>query len=203
MRIACRKSVVFLLCLIPFMLLVFNALTHNLTANPIKEITHFTGEWALNFLLLTLAITPIRKLTGLNALIAYRRMLGLYAFFYACLHFATYLVLDQFFDWREILLDVAKRPYITVGFAAFILLIPLAVTSTNKMVQRLGANWRKLHRLVYPIAVFAVLHYLWLVKADILPPLLYAAILALLLMLRSSKIKIRKKPPLAPSQLRP
>ncbi len=185
------------------MLLVFNALTHNLTANPIKEITHFTGEWALNFLLLTLAITPLRKLTGLNALIAYRRMLGLYAFFYACLHFATYLVLDQFFDWREILLDVTRRPYITVGFAAFILLIPLAVTSTNKMVQRLGANWRKLHRLVYPIAVFAVLHYLWLVKADLLPPLLYAAILALLLMLRSSKIKIRKKPPLAPSQLRP
>jgi len=200
MKISYRKPVVFLLCLTPLMLLILNAVTNNLTANPIREITHFTGEWALNFLLLTLAITPLRKLTGLNSLIGYRRMLGLYAFFYACLHFSTYLVLDQFFDWREILLDVAKRPYITVGFTAFILLIPLAVTSTRKMAQKLGPNWRKLHTLIYPIAVFAILHYLWLVKADLLPPLVYAAILSLLLMLRSSKIKIRKKRPLAVSQ---
>lgn len=185
MRSRWQKPTLFLLCTLPFWVLVYNGATDNLTANPIKEITHFTGEWALHFLLITLSITPLRKLTRKNALIRFRRMLGLFAFFYACLHFCTYLVLDQFFDWNEIVLDVAKRPYITVGFSAFVLLIPLAVTSTNRMAQRLGHNWRRLHRLVYPVAVLVIFHYLWLVKADILPPLIYGLILCLLFALRA------------------
>ena len=186
------KPALFLLCTLPFCVLVYNGFTNNLTANPIKEITHFTGEWALRFLLITLSITPLRKLTRRNALVRFRRMLGLFAFFYACLHFSTYLVLDQFFDWNEIVLDVAKRPYITVGFSAFVLLIPLAVTSTNRMAQRLGNNWRKLHFLIYPIAVLVIFHYLWLVKADILPPLIYGAILCLLLALRWPGLKLAR-----------
>lgn len=188
------KPVLFLLCTLPFFVLVYNGFTNNLTANPIKEITHFTGEWALRFLLITLSITPLRKITRKNALIRFRRMLGLFTFFYACLHFSTYLVLDQFFDWNEIVLDVAKRPYITVGFSAFVLLIPLAVTSTNKMAQRLGNNWRRLHSLIYPIAVLVIFHYLWLVKADILPPVIYGLILCLLLVLRWPGLKLGKRP---------
>ena len=188
------KPVLFLLCTLPFFVLVYNGFTNNLTANPIKEITHFTGEWALRFLLITLSITPLRKITRKNALIRFRRMLGLFTFFYACLHFSTYLVLDQFFDWNEIVLDVAKRPYITVGFSAFVLLIPLAVTSTNKMAQRLGNNWRRLHSLIYPIAILVIFHYLWLVKADILPPVIYGLILCLLLALRWPGLKLGKRP---------
>ena len=187
-----HKPVLFLLCSIPFCALVYNGITDNLTANPIKEITHFTGEWALNFLLITLSITPLRKITRKNSLIRFRRMLGLFAFFYACLHFSTYLVLDQFFDWDEIVRDVAKRPYITVGFSAFLLLIPLAVTSTNKMAQRLGNNWRKLHSLIYPIAILVIFHYLWQVKADILPPVIYGLILCLLLALRWPGLKLAR-----------
>lgn len=192
-----KKRLLFLACSAPFCLLLYNGFTNNLTANPIKEITHFTGEWTLNLLLTTLAVTPLRKITGNNSLIRYRRMLGLFTFFYACLHFSTYLVLDQFFDWNEIVLDVAKRPYITVGFTAFTLLIPLAVTSTNKMVQRLGNNWRKLHRLIYLIGALAIVHYLWLVKADLLPPIIYGVILCVLLALRSSRIKPRRRKPAA------
>ena len=192
-----KKRLLFLACSAPFCLLLYNGFTNNLTANPIKEITHFTGEWTLNLLLATLAVTPLRKITGNNSLIRYRRMLGLFTFFYACLHFSTYLVLDQFFDWNEIVLDVAKRPYITVGFTAFTLLIPLAVTSTNKMVQRLGNNWRKLHRLIYLIGALAIVHYLWLVKADLLPPIIYGIILCVLLALRSSRIKPRRRKPAA------
>ena len=192
-----KKRLLFLACSVPFCLLLYNGFTNNLTANPIKEITHFTGEWTLNLLLATLAVTPLRKITGNNSLIRYRRMLGLFAFFYACLHFSTYLVLDQFFDWNEIVLDVAKRPYITVGFTAFTLLIPLAVTSTNKMVQRLGNNWRKLHKLIYLIGALAIVHYLWLVKADLLPPIIYGVILCVLLAMRSSRIKPRRRKPAA------
>jgi len=195
--VANKKRLLFLACSAPFCLLLYNGFTNNLTANPIKEITHFTGEWTLNLLLATLAVTPLRKITGNNSLIRYRRMLGLFTFFYACLHFSTYLVLDQFFDWNEIVLDVAKRPYITVGFTAFTLLIPLAVTSTNKMVQRLGNNWRKLHRLIYLIGALAIVHYLWLVKADLLPPIIYGVILCVLLALRSSRIKPRRRKPAA------
>ena len=184
-----HKPSVFLLCLLPLCLLLFNAYHNNLTANPIKEITHFTGSWALNFLLITLSVTPLRKLTGFNALVRYRRMLGLFTFFYASLHFLTYLVLDQFFDWQEIVRDVAKRPYITVGFTAFALLVPLAATSTHAMIRRLGKNWRRLHSLIYLIGVCAIIHYLWLVKADIRPPVIYGLVLCLLLALRHPRAR--------------
>jgi sulfoxide reductase heme-binding subunit YedZ len=128
-----------------------------------------------------LAVTPLRRLTGWNGLQRFRRMLGLFAFFHVCLHFGVYLIFDQFFDLSAIIADVVKRPYITVGFAAFVLLIPLAATSTNRMIKRLGRNWQRLHRLVYLIAILGVLHYLWLVKADLREPLMYAGILAVLL----------------------
>jgi sulfoxide reductase heme-binding subunit YedZ len=147
----------------------------------VETLSHRTGDWSLRFLLLTLAVTPLRRLTGWNGLQRFRRMLGLFAFFHVCLHFGVYLIFDQFFDLSAIIADVAKRPYITVGFAAFVLLIPLAVTSTNRMIKRLGRNWQRLHRLVYLIAILGVLHYLWLVKADLREPLMYAGILAVLL----------------------
>ncbi|WP_297573056.1 sulfite oxidase heme-binding subunit YedZ [uncultured Deefgea sp.] len=149
--------------------------------NPIEFFTRSTGTWALVALLLTLSITPLRQLTGYSRLIDYRRMLGLFTFFYAFLHFMTYLWLDQFFDWSAIGQDILKRPFITVGFAAFVLLIPLAVTSTKGWMRRLKRNWSRLHRLVYVIAILGVVHYLWLVKADLTTPAIYAAVLAVLL----------------------
>jgi methionine sulfoxide reductase heme-binding subunit len=176
------KPLLFLVCLAPLALLGVDAWHDRLGANPIETITHVTGDWTLRFLLITLAVTPLRRLTGWNALARLRRMLGLFAFFYACLHFATWLVLDQFFHWPGIVEDIAERPFITVGFASFLLLIPLAATSTDAMVRRLGAKrWQALHRLVYAIAVGGVLHFLWLVKKDLTEPLIYAAILAVLL----------------------
>ncbi len=153
-----------------------------LGANPIEAITHTTGDWTLRFLLATLAITPARKLLHLPSLIKFRRMLGLFAFFYACLHFTTYIWLDKFFNLHEMLADVAKRKFITVGFTAFVLLIPLAVTSTAGWIRRLGGKrWQALHRLIYFSAIAGVIHYLWLVKADIRKPLEYGAVLAVLL----------------------
>jgi sulfoxide reductase heme-binding subunit YedZ len=178
------KNFLFVCCLVPFFILVFNAATGNLGANPIEKVRLFTGDWTLYFLLITLTITPLRKISGWNELIRYRRMLGLYAFFYACLHFFSYLILDQFFDWEEIGRDIIKRPYITIGVAAFVLLIPMAVTSTNKMMKRLGKNWKKLHSLIYLITTLGVLHFLWLVKADIREPVLMGIILISLLILR-------------------
>ena len=178
------KPLLFGLCLLPFAVLVFLGIQDQLGANPIEAITHFTGDWTLYFLLITLAVTPLRKLSGHNELLRYRRMLGLFAFFYACLHFSTYLVLDQFFDFDEIYRDIVKRPYITVGFTAFILLIPLALTSTKGMMRRLGKNWKKLHTLIYIIGTLGILHFLWLVKADILEPVIFGTILVLLLFLR-------------------
>lgn len=175
------KPALFVVCLVPAGMLLWDAFTSGLGANPIEEITHRTGDWTLRLLLVTLAITPLRRLTGFTALLRLRRMLGLFAFFYASLHFLTWLVLDQFFDWQSIVADIAKRPYITVGFTAFVLLIPLAVTSTNAMMRRLGRNWARLHRLVYLIGILGVIHYWWLVKADILEPAIYGSILALLL----------------------
>ena len=175
------RALLFITSLIPLGQLLLWLFTGRLGANPVETITHHTGDWSLRFLLLTLAVTPLRRITGWNWLQRYRRMLGLFAFFYACLHFATYLVFDHFFDLRSIAEDVLKRPYITVGFTAFVLLIPLAVTSTNAMMRRLGRNWQRLHRLVYPIAILGVLHFLWLVKADAREPLVYASILGLLL----------------------
>ena len=172
---------IFALALVPFGALVVRAFTGGLGANPIEAITHSTGEWGLRLLLVTLAVTPLRKLTDWNRIVQFRRMLGLFAFFYACLHVTTYLFLDQFFDWRAMIEDVIERPYITAGLSAFVLLVPLAVTSTNRWMRRLGRNWSRLHRLVYPAAIIAVIHFLWLVKADSLEPGIYAVVLALLL----------------------
>ncbi|TVO63038.1 protein-methionine-sulfoxide reductase heme-binding subunit MsrQ [Denitromonas ohlonensis] len=185
-KISALKVLVFILSLIPLGLLLLAFFQDELGANPIETITHATGDWTLRFLLITLAVTPLRKLTGWHWLLRLRRMLGLFTFFYAVLHFGTYIVLDQFFDWRAVVLDVLKRPYITVGFAAFVLLVPLAVTSTNAMVRRLGGRrWQALHRSVYGIAILGVVHYWWLVKADVFAPLIYALILAVLLGLRA------------------
>lgn len=179
------KPLVFLICLIPLAMIAWDGFYDALGANPIEKITHRTGDWALRFLLITLAITPLRKLFGWKQLIRYRRMLGLFAFFYVCIHFSIYIVFDHFFDVNEIIKDIVKRPYVTVGFAAFVLLIPLAVTSTNKMMKRLGRRWKQLHQLVYVIAVLAILHYLWLVKADVLQPVIHAIVLLLLLVIRA------------------
>jgi methionine sulfoxide reductase heme-binding subunit len=176
------KPVVFLACLVPLGLLGWKAYSGGLGANPIEVITHATGDWTLRFLLITLAITPIRKLTAWLWLIRYRRMFGLFAFFYAVLHFLTYIWLDKFFDVHEMLHDVAKRRFITVGFAGFVLLIPLAITSTTGWIRRLGGRrWQALHRLIYLSAIAGVIHYWWLVKADVHLPLEYGAILAVLL----------------------
>ncbi len=176
------KPLVFVAALLPFGWLVWLGGSDQLGANPIETITRYTGDWTLRFLFITLAVTPLRNLSGWNWLMRLRRMLGLYAFFYAVLHFATYLVLDQFFAWEHIVDDIAERPYITVGFASFVLLIPLAITSTNAMVRRLGGRrWQRLHRSVYVIAIGGVVHFLWLVKADLREPLIYGAILAVLL----------------------
>jgi methionine sulfoxide reductase heme-binding subunit len=176
------KATVFGACLIPLVVLAWQALTDSLGANPIDEITDQTGIWTLRLLLITLAVTPIRHLTGWNRLIRLRRMLGLLAFFYGSLHFLTYIWLDQFFVVEDIIADVRDRPFITVGFTSFVLLIPLAATSTTAMIKRLGGKWwQRLHRLVYAIAMGGVVHYLWLVKADTRQPLIYGGILAALL----------------------
>ncbi len=176
------KLASFFLALLPLTRLVYGAFSDGLGANPIDYITRDLGTWGLTFLLITLSVTPLRLLTGWNGLLRLRRMLGLFAFFYVGLHFLSYVGWDQFFDWQAIWKDVMKRPFITVGLATFVLLIPLAATSTNAMVKRLGAKqWLLLHRLVYVIAIGGVLHYWWLVKRDITQPLIYAAILAGLL----------------------
>ena len=180
------KVPVFLLGLVPIGVVGWRALHNDLTANPIEYITHATGDWTLRFLVITLAITPLRKILGLPELVRFRRMLGLFAFFYACLHFSTYIVLDKFFDMSEIWKDILKRRFITVGFAAFLLLIPLAVTSTAGWIRRLGGKrWQALHRLIYASAILAVIHYYWLVKSAVLRPLTYGAIVAVLLLFRA------------------
>ena len=176
------KVVVFLLGLAPIGVLGWRALRGDLTANPIEFITHSTGDWTLLFLIFTLCITPLRKLLRLPELIRFRRMLGLFAFFYVCLHFSTWLVLDKFFNLSEMWADVIKRRFITVGFTAFVLLIPLAITSTAGWIRRLGGKrWQQLHRAIYAAAVLGVIHYYWLVKSDVRKPLLYGAIVAILL----------------------
>ena len=183
--IAWMKITVFLLALIPLANLGISAYLDSLGANPIEKITRTTGYWALTFLLISLTITPLRRVSGWNWLMRLRRMLGLFVFFYASLHFLTYLVLDQFFDWASIVNDIVKRPYITVGFPAFILLVPLAITSNNRMIKLLGGKrWLLLHRLVYLCAVGGVVHYWWLVKKDLTNPLTFAVLLGLLLGIR-------------------
>ena len=179
------KLWLFLICLLPLARLVYLGVSGGLGANPIEFVTRSTGTWTLVGLMLTLSVTPLRRLTGQNALVRYRRMLGLFAFFYASLHFVTYLWLDQFFGLDAIFRDIVKRPFITVGFTAFLLLVPLAVTSTNAMMRRMGRNWSRLHKLVYAIAVLGVLHFIWLVKRDLTEPLYYAWLLVTLLALRT------------------
>ena len=191
------KPLVFAASLLPFAWLLcgaFGWLGFDLGADPVKKLEHECGSWALKFLLITLLVTPLRQLTGLSHLQRLRRMLGLFAFFYAVLHFTVYLSLDLEFNFRTLFADIAKRPYITIGFAALLLLIPLAITSTNKMMRRLGRRWQKLHRLVYVIAVLGVWHFYWQVKRDVREPLIYAAILAALLGYRW--LKSRRRHPL-------
>jgi sulfoxide reductase heme-binding subunit YedZ len=189
------KITVFIASLVPFFLLLwrfFGASPFDITtwgaglgANPIEKITHVTGDWTLRFLMITLAITPLRKLLKVPSLIKFRRMLGLFAFFYVTLHFLTYIWLDKFFNLHEILADVAKRKFITIGFTGFVLLIPLAITSTAGWIRRLGGKrWQALHRLIYLAAIAGVIHYLWLVKADIRRPVQYGILLAALLLYR-------------------
>lgn len=179
--IAPLRAAVFVLALVPLALLIWAGFHDQLGANPIERVTRRTGDWTLRFLLLTLTVTPLRRALNWPQLLRLRRMLGLYAFFYALLHFLTYFIVDQFFDLHAIAHDIVKRPFITVGFFAFLLLIPLAITSTNAMMRRLGKRWQQLHRAIYVIAIAGVIHFYWLVKADIRQPLIYAAILSLLL----------------------
>lgn len=171
--------------LVPAVWLLVGAYRDALGANPIESITHTTGDWALRFLIASLAITPLRRLSGWNQLIAYRRTLGLLAFTYALLHLATFVVLDHWFDWARILADVRKRPFVTAGAVAVTCLLPLAVTSTRGWIRRLGKRWTTLHRLAYVAAAAAVLHYWWLVKADVRAPLWYGVVLAVLLLARA------------------
>jgi sulfoxide reductase heme-binding subunit YedZ len=188
------KPVVFLLCLLPLAALGWRALHGELTANPIEFITHATGDWTLRFLVITLCITPFRKILHIPELVRFRRMLGLFAFFYACLHFTTYIWLDKFFDLSEMWKDIAKRKYITVGFSAFLLLIPLAVTSTAGWIRRLGGKrWQMLHRLIYFSVSLGVIHYYWLVKSAVIRPLTYGAIVAILLLWRLFASLSKKK----------
>jgi len=198
------KAAVFLMCLAPAGRLLWKSFHQGLGANPIEFVTHATGDWALIFVVLTLSITPARRLLGLPQLIRYRRMLGLFAFFYGCLHFSTYLVLDKFFDFPEILRDVGKRRFITIGFTGFVLMIPLAITSTAGWIRRLGGRrWQMLHRLVYATAVAGVIHYYWLVKSDVHKPVRYGIIVLLLLGYRAAvSLKERTKRSVLPKQAR-
>lgn len=187
------KVVVFVLCVVPLLLLAYpfyvlvtTGYSETLTANPIEYITHYTGTWTIRLLLITLSITPLRKIFNQPKLARYRRMLGLFAFFYVCLHFLIWFVLDKFFSLPDMWADILKRPYITVGMAGFAMLIPLAVTSTAGWVRRMGyVKWQRLHRLIYFAALAGVIHYYWLVKSDVRLPLMYGAILAVLMLCRA------------------
>ena len=178
-------AILHVFCLLPLVRLIVKYFNDDLTANPIEFLTHSTGTWTLVILLASLSITPLRKIKALNWIIKFRKMLGLYAFGYVCLHFTIYIWLDHFFDWARIGEDIAKRPYVTVGFAAFVMLVPLALTSNKFSIRKLtGKRWQQLHWLVYPAAICGVVHYYWLVKADITQPAIYALILLLLFGIR-------------------
>ena len=199
------KATVFVACLAPFLWLAWRFWNQDLTVNPLEYITHFTGDWTLRLILTTLAVTPIRKMLRLPDLIRFRRMIGLFAFFYGCLHFLTYLWFDKLFEFPEILKDVSKRPFITAGFLGLLLMAPLALTSTAGWIRRLGGRrWQMLHKLVYFSGIAGVVHYYWLVKSDVRLPLLYAAILAVLLayragawMLTRATVTVSKRTPSA------
>lgn len=189
------KAVLFVVCLLPLVRLVVLGFIDGLGANPIEFITRSTGTWTLIFLLVTLSITPLRRLFNQPGLIRLRRMFGLFAFFYASLHFITYIWLDQFFELPEIAKDIVKRPFITVGFLAFVLLIPLAATSNNAVIKRMGVRrWQRLHRLIYVIGILGVVHYWWLVKKDLTQPIIYASVLAMLLAYRVVAARQRQAP---------
>ena len=193
------KPLVFVLCLVPLAGLIFIVLTGRTSANPAEDILLTTGIWALRFLLATLTITPLRRLTGWNRLIQYRRMLGLFAFFYASVHLASYIAFDRFFVFGEILADIAKRPFIMAGMTAFALMVPLAVTSTKGWIRRLGRRWQRLHRIIYISALAASLHFIWKVKVVIGEPVYYALVLAVLLGVRviwqfQSARRLRRQP---------
>lgn len=187
-RVARIKPFVFLACLAPFLWLAWDVWQQTLGTDPVAQLEHRSGDWALRFLLITLAVTPLRRATGINALVRFRRMLGLFAFFYATLHLTIYLVVDLGGFWREIFVEIVKRPYITVGFVAWLLLVPLAITSTKGMIRRLGRRWQTLHRLVYVCALLGVVHFLWLVKSGekiaVLEPVVYLVIFAALMLAR-------------------
>lgn len=186
-RVTLAKSAVFVGSSIPLAWLLwqgFGLSGTSLGANPVETVLHSLGTTALNLLLITLTVTPLRRLTGMNWLLRLRRMLGLFCFFYLVLHFLSYALLDLQLAWGELFVDIAERPYITVGMAALLAMIPLAVTSTQKMQRRLGRNWIRLHRLIYPIAILAVVHFFWQTKADLFEPLLYAGMLAVLFAFR-------------------
>jgi sulfoxide reductase heme-binding subunit YedZ len=184
------KPGVFILSTIPFLFIFYKIYFNKLGPEPVKEITHFTGEWTLIFICLTLSMTPLKRLTNLTMWVSFRRMLGLFVFFYASLHLLTYVGIDYRFSWKPILNDVFKKKYIFIGFAAWVLLIPLAITSSQKMIKLLKNNWKKLHRLIYIIAIFGSLHYIWLSKTIFFKPLVYLVIILVLLALR---IKIKNR----------
>jgi sulfoxide reductase heme-binding subunit YedZ len=191
-RIRWSKVLVFLLCLAPLFRLAWRVWNQDVTANPTEFIQHFTGDWAIRLVVATLGATPLRRLLGVPGLIRFRRMIGLFAFFYACLHVLTYLWLDKLFDFPAMLKDVGRRPFIAAGFAAFVCLVPLALTSTAGWIRRLGGKrWQRLHSLVYVTAIAAVAHYYWLVKSDIRQPMLYGTLVALLLVWRVASRAIR------------
>ena len=184
MRNKILKPIVFLAALVPLGLLGLDALQGHLGANPIEKVTHWTGLSTLILLLVTLSITPLRRITRVQWLIQYRRMIGLFAFLYGCLHLTTYVWLDQFFDVHSMIKDVYKRPFITAGFTAFVLLVPLALTSTKGSIRRLGKRWQRIHRLIYFSTAAGVIHFIWLVKADLREPLIYATIFGGLMAIR-------------------
>ena len=184
------KFSVFVLSLFPFLLITYKIFFNKLGPEPVKEITHFTGEWTLIFICLTLSMSPLKRFTNSTIWISFRRMLGLFVFFYATLHLLTYIGLDYRFDWSPILDDVVKKKYIFIGFSAWLLLIPLAITSSQKMILLLKKNWKKLHKLIYVIAIFGCLHYIWLSKTIFFKPLIYSIIILVLLALR---IKIKPR----------
>jgi methionine sulfoxide reductase heme-binding subunit len=188
------KPLVFFVCLVPLLLLVRDALTGGLGANPIEAVELRTGRWALRFLAFALAVTPVRHITGWNELIRYRRMLGLFAFFYATVHLGAYVGLDMFFDWGDIVADVVKHPYVTIGLLTWLLLLPLAVTSTRGWVRRLGGKrWARLHRLAYLAAITGTVHYLWAVKKDTFLPLVYLIVFVVLLGWRVALWSVRRR----------
>ena len=184
------KPGVFILSTIPFLFIFYKIYFNKLGPEPVKEITHFTGEWTLIFICITLSMTPLKRLTNLTMWVSFRRMLGLFVFFYASLHLLTYIGIDYRFNWQPILDDVFKKKYIFIGFSAWLLLIPLAITSSQKMIKLLKNNWKRLHRLIYIIAIFGSLHYIWLSKTIFFKPLVYLVIILVLLALR---IKIKKR----------